>query len=158
GHAPDRTFHRLLNARVPYPTDWPSLASVVALKRPPHPFLPSAITLPHKEGAPAYTRPGQFAARLGIEYDPVFVDGSRARPLAFGAPRGGRRGAPPAGRLLDRRTLLRALDDIQRLAERSAAARDYEKQQHRAFTLLASRRTRSAFDLRAEPEGVRARY
>src|SRR4051794_35658878 len=37
GHAPDRTFHQLLNARTPYSTDWPSMASVVALKRPPHP-------------------------------------------------------------------------------------------------------------------------
>ena len=70
GHAPDRTFHQLLNARTPYPTDWPSMASVVALKRPPHPHLPSAITLPHKEGAPEYTRPGQFAARLGHRVRP----------------------------------------------------------------------------------------
>src|SRR5579864_1439209 len=86
GHAPDRTFHQLLNARTPYPADWPSMASVVALKRPPHPHLPSAITLPHKEGAPEYTRPGQFAARLGIEYDPVFVEGTRAQPLDFMVP------------------------------------------------------------------------
>jgi hypothetical protein len=63
-----------LNARTPYPTDWPSMASVVALKRPSHPHLPSAITLPHKEVAPEYTRPGQFAARLGIESDPVFTE------------------------------------------------------------------------------------
>ena len=40
GHAPDRTFHQLLNARTPYLTDWPSMASVVALKRPPHAILP----------------------------------------------------------------------------------------------------------------------
>src|SRR5262249_46910751 len=26
GHAPDRTFHQLLNARTPYLTDWPSMA------------------------------------------------------------------------------------------------------------------------------------
>ncbi len=77
GHAPDPTFHRLLNARTPYPTDWPSMASTVAYKRPAHAFLPNAISLPHKEGAPEYTRPGQFAARLGLEFDPVFVDGSR---------------------------------------------------------------------------------
>src|SRR5437763_6149838 len=63
GHAPDRTFHQLLNARTPYFSDWPSMASVVALKRRPHPFLPQAITLPPREGAPEYTRPGQGAAR-----------------------------------------------------------------------------------------------
>src|SRR5881397_3070822 len=49
GHAPDPSFHRLLNARTPYASDWPSLASVVSYKRPPHPYLPQAITLPHKE-------------------------------------------------------------------------------------------------------------
>jgi len=43
---PGRSFHQLLNARTPYPTDWPSMAAVVALKRPLHPFLPNTITLP----------------------------------------------------------------------------------------------------------------
>src|SRR5438105_6399296 len=110
-HAPDRTFHQLLNARTPYPTDWPSLASVVARKRPPHPFLPSAVTLPHKEGAPEYTRPGQFAARLGIAYDPVFVEGTRERPLDFAVPALSLRGDVGAERLLGRRGLLQGLDD-----------------------------------------------
>jgi uncharacterized protein (DUF1501 family) len=157
GHAPDRTFHQLLNARIPYPTDWPSLASVVALKRPVHPFLPSAITLPNKEGAPEYTRPGQFAARLGIEHDPVFVDGTREH-LDFSAPALSLGGDVSAARLLDRRGLLRALDDGQRLAEHSAAACDYSKQQRKAFTLLSSGQTKAAFDLRAEPEATRSRY
>jgi hypothetical protein len=158
GHAPDRTFHQLLNARTPYPTDWPSLASVVALKRPPHPFLPSAITLPHKEGAPEYTRPGQFAARLGIDLDPVFVEGTRERPLDFTTPALCLSGDMAAGRLLDRRGLLEAIESVQQHVEQSAAARDYGKHQRKAFTLLASRHTKTAFDLRAEPEAVRARY
>jgi hypothetical protein len=158
GHAPDPTFHRLLNARTPYPTDWPSMASVVAMKRGPHPHLPSAITLPHKEGAPEYTRPGQFAARLGIEYDPVFVDGTRERPLDFTVPALSLRGDIPPGRMLDRRSLLRALDDAHRLAEHALAARDYARHQHKAFALLSSRQTKAAFDLRAEPEAVREKY
>jgi len=158
GHAPDRTFHQLLNARTPYVTDWPSMASVVALKRPPHPHLPSAITLPHKEGAPDYTRPGQFAARLGIDYDPVFVEGTRERPLDFTVPALSLQGDIPADRMLDRRSLLRALDQAQRLAELSLPARDYAKHQHKAFTLLSSRQTKAAFDLRAEPEAMRAKY
>jgi hypothetical protein len=158
GHAPDQTFHQLLNARTPYPTDWPSMASVVALKRPPHQHLPSAITLPQKEGAPEYTRPGQFAARLGIEYDPVFVDGTRERPLDFTVPALSLQGDISADRMLDRRNLLQALDDAQRLAEDSLAARDYAKHQQKAFTLLSSRQTKAAFDLRAEPDAVRAKY
>src|SRR5262249_43460330 len=155
---PDRTFHQLLNARTPYWTDWPSIASVVTLKRPPHPHLPSAITLPNKEGAPEYTRPGQFAARLGLEYDPVFVDGSRERPLDFVVPALSLQGDVSPEQLLARRTLLGAIDDAHRVAEESLAARDYGKQQQRAFTLLASRQTKAAFDLRAEPEPLRARY
>ena len=34
GHAPDRTFHQLLNARTPYPSDWPSMSAVVARMMP----------------------------------------------------------------------------------------------------------------------------
>jgi hypothetical protein len=158
GHAPDRTFHQLLNARTPYASDWPSMASVVALKRPPHPHLPSAITLPHKEGAPEFTRPGQFAARLGIEYDPVFVEGTRERPLDFVVPALSLRGDISPDRLLDRQSLLGAIDNAQRLAERSMAVQDYAKHQHKAFTLLSSRQTKTAFDLRAEPETVRGKY
>lgn len=158
GHAPDRTFHQLLNARTPYLSDWPSMASVVAFKRPPHPHLPSAITLPHKEGAPEYTRPGQFAARLGLEYDPVFVDGTRERPLDFTVPALSLRGDVPASRMLDRRALLQAIDDAQRVADLGAATRDYGKNQRKAFSLLSSRQTKAAFDLRAEPEKVRAAY
>src|SRR5947199_2664372 len=102
------------------------MASVVAYKgRPAHPHLPQAITLPHKEGAPEYTRPGQFAARLGIEYDPVFVDGTRERPLDFAVPALSLSGDLPAERLDDRRTLLRAIDAAHRFAEDSAAGRDY---------------------------------
>ncbi len=158
GHAPDPSFHRLLNNRTPYPTDWPSLASVVARKRPPHPTLPSAVTLPHKEGAPEYTRPGQFAARLGPEFDPVFVEGTRERPLDFTVPELRLRGDVSGERLLARRDLLRALDDAQRRAEATAVGRDYDRYRRKAFSLLASPRTKAAFDLRAEPEAVRAKY
>jgi uncharacterized protein (DUF1501 family) len=158
GHAPDQTFHRLLNARTPYASDWPSIASVVAYKRPPHGYLPSAITLPQKEGAPEYTRPGQFAARLGIEYDPVFVDGSRERPLDFQVPALTIEGDTTPGRLAARRALLGAIDEAQRLAEATGQIGDYRKHQHKAFSLLTSPRTKSAFDLKAEPESVRERY
>jgi hypothetical protein len=158
GHAPDRTFHQLLNARTPYPTDWPSLASVVAMKRPPHAYLPNAITLPHKEGAPEYTRPGQFSARLGIAYDPVFVEGTRERPLDFTVPALSLRGELSADRMLARRDLLTALDQTRRQTERELAIRDYTVHQQRAFTLLSSRRVQGAFDLRHEPEVVRAAY
>jgi len=158
GHAPDPSFHRLLNARTPYADDWPSMASVVALKRPPHPQFPNAITLPHKEGAPEYTRPGQFAARLGIEYDPLFVEGTRENPLDFSLPALALQDDISPQRVASRRELLSALDDAQRRAERSAAVTNYQKHQQKAFSLLTSRQAKEAFDLRAEPEHVRERY
>jgi len=158
GHAPDRTFHQLLNARTPYGTDWPSMASVVAMKRPALPNLPSAITLPHKEGAPQFTRPGQFAARLGLEYEPVFVDGTREKPLDFAVPALTLEGDVSTDRLHDRQSLMKALDGAHHLAESSAANRDYTIQQRKAFTLLASSQTKNAFDLKAEPAAIHERY
>ena len=158
GHAPDPTFHRLLNARTPYATDWPSMASVVAAKRPPHPSLPSAITLPQKEGAPEYTRPGQFAARLGIEYDPVFIDGSREKPMSFQAPALSLDGGTTIEHLLQRKELLAAIDRAERPFEATDTLSNYSKHQQKAFTLLTSRETKAAFDLQAEPVEVRERY
>ena len=158
GHSPDPTFHRLLNARTPYPTDWPSMASVVAMKRPPHPSLPNAITLPQKEGAPEYTRPGQFAARLGIEYDPLFVDGSRAKPLDFTVPALTLQGKITREQVASRRELLATLDRAQQTAEQSPALSDYQKHQLKAFSLLTSSEAKSAFDIGSEPESVRLKY
>lgn len=158
GHAPDRSFHQLLNARTPYKSDWPAMGSVVAMKRPPHPHLPNAITLPHKEGAPEFTRPGQFAARLGIAYDPMFVEGTRERPLEFTVPALSLRGDVTADRMLARRHLLRTVDEARRQADRELALRDYTTHQHRAFALLTSPATQTAFDLSREPQAVRDRY
>ncbi len=158
GHAPDPSFHRLLNARKPELTDWPSMASVVSLKRPPHPSLPSAITLPHKEGAPEFTRPGQFAARLGLEYDPLFVDGTRESPLDFTVPALALQGDVTIDRLLAKRGLLAEIDAAQRRFDDTAATDDYRKQQRKAMSLLTSRTTKNAFDLSAEPQAVRDKY
>jgi hypothetical protein len=158
GHAPDQSFRTLLNNRKPLPTDWPFLGSVVASKRPAHPYLPSLISLPQKPGAPTYTRPGQFAARLGLEYDPAYLIGSLERPLDFVVPALSLQGNVDPRRLVDRRSLLRALDRASRSAEDRPALRTLSRQQDRAFSLLSSTRTRGAFDLRREPLAVRERY
>src|SRR5688572_22852870 len=134
------------------------MAAVVATKRGPHPSLPANVTLPHKEGAPDYVRPGQFAARLGVEFDPVFVEGARERPLDFRVPALTLSGDVTATQLQHRRTLLGTIDAAQRSFQRSHGTSDYVKQQHKAFTLLTAKRTKSAFELAVEPEAVRARY
>jgi hypothetical protein len=158
GHAPDPTFPALLNNRKPLASDWPFMGSVVAYKRPPHPYLPQLVGLPEKTGAPEYTRPGQFAARLGLEYDPVYVLGQFERPLDFVVPALALQGDVDGRRLQARRGLLRAVDEAARPLERAAGAGQYSEQQERAFTLLASARVKAAFDLGREPAAVRERY
>jgi hypothetical protein len=156
GHAPDPTFRQLLNDRKPLATDWPFMGSVVASKRPAHPYLPSLLTLPQKPGFPQYTRPGQFAARLGLEYDPAYLLGSLEKPLDFAVPALTLQGDVSARRLQSRRELLRALDGAARGADR--AAQTFGRQQEKAFALLSAARNQGAFDLSREPPAVRDRY
>src|SRR5262245_48389362 len=110
GHEPDPTFRQLLNNRTPLASDWPFIGSVVAYKRPAHPYLPQLVTLPEKTGFPEYTRPGQLAARLGMEYDPVYVLGKFERPMDFVVPELTLQGDVDVRRLGARRALLGAID------------------------------------------------
>lgn len=158
GHAPDPSFRQLLNDRKPRPSDWPFIGSVVMSKRPPHPYLPSLIALPHKPGFPKYTRPGQFAARLGPEYDASYVHGSLERPLEFVVPALTLQGDVDAARLQARRQLLATLDDAVRSTERHGPVQTYGRLQEKAFSLLASTQTKGAFDVSKEPPALRDRY
>jgi hypothetical protein len=158
GHAPDPSFLALGNDRTPRPDDWPFLGSVVASRRPRHPSLPNAITLPHRPSKAPYTRPGQFAARLGVEHDPLYVHGSVEEPLTFRAPALSLSGDVTPGRLLDRRALLAAIDDARRGLDAEAPVRTWSALQERAWGLLASAGTAAAFDVASEPEPVRDRY
>lgn len=158
GHVPDQTFLSLGNNRKPYNDDWPSMAAVVAAKRTPHPYLTNTITLPHVEGAPTYTRPGQFAARLGTEFDPLIVMGDRETPLKFQAPALSLASSMTLERLQDRQQLLSAVDGARRQFDQVAAINSWHRQQERAMSLLSSSRTATAFDVSQEPEAVRQRY
>ena len=80
------------------PTTGRSWAAVAASKRAAASRIcPSLIALPHKPGFPEYTRPGQFAARLG------FGLRSRLRPRRPRPAAGVRRAGPDAGRRRGRR-------------------------------------------------------
>jgi hypothetical protein len=157
GHVPDLTFRTLGNNRTPFPDDWPFMGSVVAAKRPQRGQLPSAITLPHKPSKAPYTRPGQFAAKLGVEFDPLYVMGSLERPLEFRAPALTLGGTSPA-RLAGRHDLLRAVDGARRGLDGTASTRTFARHQQRAFALLSSSRTAEAFDVSREPKRLRERY
>ncbi len=138
GHVPDPTFLSLGNSRTPYADDWPCMGAVVAAKRPPHEHLPNFITLPHKEGAPAYTRPGQFAARLGIDHEPLFVEGNSTGPVKFEAPSLVLQDGTSGARLSHRTGLLKAIDDVRRDFEQDPRAKLWSAQQERALELLVS--------------------
>ena len=158
GHAPDPTFKQQGNDRRPYPEDWPYMGSVVSMKRPQHPTLPSLITLPHKPSKLPFTRPGQFAGRIGMEFDPFFLNGSFEEPLNFAAPTISIGGSMTAQRMQDRQGLLAALNGARRELDHEMAVQNYAKQQERAFDLLASSGTVNAFDIKSEPLALRERY
>lgn len=158
GHVPDPTFLQLGNNRVPYPDDWPCMGAVVAAKSPRHRTLPNFITLPHVEGAPAYTRPGQFAARLGIEHDPLYVEGDAKNPLQFQVPALTLSGAMTAKRLTDRTHLLKVLNTQRRQWNEVEGPKNWTTHQHRALSLMLSSDTLRAFQVSEESEAVRARY
>ncbi len=158
GHAPDITFKQQGNDRRPYPEDWPYMGSVVTMKRPLHPSLPSLITLPHKPSQLPFTRPGQFAGRIGMEHDPFFLNGRFDTPLKFAAPTISMSGSMTAERMQDRHALLNAMNQARRELDHEAAIQNYVKQQERAFDLLSSNSTTNAFDIASEPLALRERY
>lgn len=158
GHAPDVTFKQQGNDRRPYPDDWPYMGSVVAMKRPLHPSLPSLVTLPHKPSKLPFTRPGQFAGRIGMEHDPFLLNGNFDAPLQFASPTISLGGGMSAQRMQDRKGLLQALNQARRELDHEEAVQNYVKQQERAFDLLSSSGTSNAFDIHSEPLALRERY
>lgn len=158
GHAPDATFKQQGNDRRPYPEDWPYMGSVVGMRRPLHPSLPQIISLPHKPSKLPYTRPGQFAGRIGMEHDPFYLIGNFDEPLKFSSPSITMSGGMTAERLQDRRGLLAAFNDARRELDHEAQAQTYLNQQARAFELLSSPAAAKAFDVASEPATLRERY
>lgn len=157
GHAPDATFRQLGNDRRPYPTDWPYMGCVVGSRRPPHPSLPQIISLPHRPSRPPYTRPGQFAGKLGLEHDPFYLMGNTENPLHFTSPTLSLEGLS-TGRLGDRQALLQALNAARTELDHEAQVDATIRQQEKAFALLGSSQTSGAFDIAKEPPSVVERY
>ncbi len=158
GHAPDQSFITLGNNRTPFPDDWPFMGSVISSRVQKHRSLPNAITLPHKPSRAPYTRPGQFAARIGVEHDPMYLHAENAEPLNFTAPSLALEGDMTPARLADRYSLLQEIDLAHQQFEQSAAAAVMDKTQARAVSLLMSSQATSAFDISKEPASVRERY
>ncbi len=158
GHIPDLTFVTKGNNRTPQPDDWPYMGSVVASRRPAHPNLPNAISLPHMPSRAPYTRPGQFAARLGVEHDPMYIQGTREEPLKLRGPALSLEGGITADRLTDRISLLEQLDSARRQFDDFASISTMNQHQERALSLLMSAQSTSAFDVQQEKPATLERY
>ena len=158
GHVPDATFLSQGNNRTPYPDDWPYMGCVVASKRPARQGIPSAVTMPWKPSQAPYTRPGQFAGKLGIKFDPLYVYGSRKKTTEFKAPDLVLSSDVPSRRLFSRQELLTQFDTARRDLDRLASVRTWTTQQDRAISLLASSSALDAFDVAKESPETLARY
>ncbi|HZK80910.1 MAG TPA: DUF1501 domain-containing protein [Humisphaera sp.] len=158
GHAPDETFKQLGNDRTPYATDWPYMGCVAGSRRPAHPSLPQVISLPHKPSKAPYTRPGQFAGRLGLEHAPFYLMGRFEEPMHFSAPTLSMGAGMTPGRMVDRHKLLESLNSVRRELDHDIEVRNYTAQQEKAFTLLSSSATSGAFDIAAESPATLERY
>ena len=157
GHPTDDSF-RNLDVRLPLPTDWPFIGSVVAQKRPQHPYLPQSVWLPKPAGNSGVFRPGQYGARLGVQYDPLYVDGQETNPLDFRVPALALKNDLSADQLANRWELLQTLDGAQRELDHVAAVGNFSQQQQKAFSLLCSPESKEAFDVSREPQAVRDKY
>jgi hypothetical protein len=155
GHPPGESFP---NSRLALPDDWPFVGSVVAHKLPAPPSLPSLVWLPTKSGENGIHRPGAIAARLGVQHDPLYVEGKHAAPLDFRSPALTLEGEVTAERLQNRHELLKTISDAERELEGRASVRDYKLHQRKALSLLTSQGSKTAFDVSREPESVRQKY
>ncbi|MSR55403.1 MAG: DUF1501 domain-containing protein [Gemmataceae bacterium] len=158
GHVPDLSFRTLGNNRTPFPDDWPFVGTVVGAKRPRTGPLPNAITLPHKPDMAPYTRPGQFAARIGVEHDPLYLQGNLDKPLEFRAPSLSLEGGVTPARLADRVTMRNMLDAAKRDFDAKARSGRWGRLQDRALSLLTAAGTMDAFNVAGETVAVRERY
>jgi hypothetical protein len=158
GHAPDPSFKQLGNDRRPFANDWPHMGCVVGMRVKGSEKMPGVITLPHKPSKAPYTRPGQFAGRLGLEFDPFFLNGSFERPLEFSSPTLSFSEGVSPERIQDRKSILEAVSAMRRELDHDAAVRNYTHQQQRAFALLSAGGTAGAFDIKQESAKTLERY
>jgi uncharacterized protein (DUF1501 family) len=142
---------------------YPSIASIVAKYRGANdPAMPPYVAFQKARGHVAW------GGWLGKTYDPF--DGNRAAVLPaldyVGKPLGHNSGADifhlPRGlsqdRLLDRRLLMKDLDQLRRGLDQSGAMDALDNYGQQAFEMVLGGRARQAFDLSQESPEARARY
>lgn len=136
------------------PTDIPAIGSVLARYRPPAGTSVPFVSMPYitKEGAGGPPQPGFFGGIMGKTYDPMFVlrDPNSAD---FGLPELTYAGDVDGNRMGNRRNLIHSLGKTN-----TSKSQDLDAFQTKAFDLLASERTRTAFKIEQEPVKLRDAY
>lgn len=150
-----QTGYPLLNARARGQQHPAQGAVVAAVRGASAPGVPPYVCIPE-----AYSVPQGFyqgAAYLGTRYDPLNAGGDPSlgnyRAPEFALAKG-----MTLARLQHRRTLLGAMDDLVRQADREGAMAGLDDAQQRAFDLVTGARAREAFDLSREPTTLREQY
>ena len=152
-HAPQNVE----NANPGPPNDWPNMGGILNQLQAPGP-LPTAVRLPmHIFNTDGSTWPGQDAGFLGRAADPWMF---RCQPAAadFKIPEFTLPVDVPLDRLTSRASLLKDLNARLDAAERGGQLDYFSTLSQRAFDVLSSAQSRSAFKLSDEPQPMRDRY
>lgn len=140
----------------PTPNDVPTYGAVLRRLRTKSQFVYDAVHLNGPALVPTNLAPGQNGGFLGRAYEPLVVgdpsSASGALPDLTPATE-----LPPV-RLNDRLSLKQSLDHYAARLEDNQRALDMNRLYGQAYEMLASSKTRDAFDLNAEPAKLRDRY
>ena len=146
------------NANPGPPNDWPNVGSVVNRLSPRRGELPGAVRLPcHIFNTDGSVWPGQDAGFLGRNVDPWLFRCTPASP-EFKIPEFDLPVDVTVERLDLRHSLLRDLNERFARVERAGVLDHYDGLTQRAYSLLASPQSRTAFDLSREADELRDRY
>ena len=132
------------------PGGWPSIGSVASkLLGPARPAVPPFVGLSPDAGHPPYGSPG-LPGFLGVSHAAFRPSGPASGDIVLKD--------VSAGRLADRRDLLRRLDVLRRDVDASRALAGMDSLTQMAFDILTSSGLARALDISAEPQRVRDRY
>src|SRR4051812_17705235 len=150
-------YHRIRSGNpLPSPNDIPTYGAVLRRVNAKSKFVYDAVHLNGPALVPTNLSPGQDGGLLGRAYEPLVVgDPSEAAGVISDlAPQDG---LPPV-RMNSRLSLKQTLDRYAARLESNDRALDMNRLYSQACQMLASRETREAFDLDAEPASIRDRY
>lgn len=150
-------YHRIRSGNpLPSPTDIPTYGAVLRRLQTKSKFVYDAVHLNGPALVPTNLSPGQDGGLLGRGYEPLVVGdpSDAAGVISDLTPQDG---LPPV-RMSSRLSLKQTLDRYAARLESNERAMDMNRLYQQACQMLASRETRNAFDLEAEPASIRDRY